>query len=200
MPAGTLRRVLFYMYFCGMKHLIPIVGILLLASCHMNVESNVQDTTDDCAYIGVRSPKEDWEWQAVVDSTNPDFPDFPDPRYMEYFLKYDEYGGMDLTTEFDTLNILLFTEGNFAGLPQKLCGIPARYYRNWEELDEKTTHGSPSEIQELDYEIRTDTNGNPILFIGVYFITYIDTDDMVSSHTFAEQNYIDSVLQSHRRK
>ena len=199
MPAAALRRVLFYMYFCGMKHLIPIVGILLLASCRTNVESILQDTTDDCSYIGVRDPKENWEWQAVVDSANPDFPDFPDPRYMEYFLKYDEYGGMDLTG-FDTLNILLFTEGIFAGLPQKICGIPARYYRSWEELDEKTTHGSPSEIQELDYEIRTDTNGNPILFIGVYFITYIDTDDMVSSHTFAAQNYIDSVLKSNKRK
>ena len=67
-------------------------------------------------------------------------------------------------------------------------------------MDENTTYGSPSKIQELFYEIRTDTNNNPILFIGVYFITYIDTDDMVSSHTFAEQKYIDSVLQSHRRK
>lgn len=199
MPAAALRRVLFYMYFCGMKHLIPIVGILLLASCRTNVESILQDTTDDCSYIGVRNPKENWEWQAVVDSANPDFPDFPDPRYMEYFLKFDEYGGMDLTG-FDTLNILLFTEGIFAGLPQKLCGIPARYYRSWEELDENTTYGSPSEIQELVYEIRTDTNNNPILFIGVYFITYIDTDDMVSSHTFAAQNYIDSVLKSNKRK
>ena len=199
MPAAALRRVLFYMYFCGMKHLIPIVGILLLASCRTNVESILQDTTDDCSYIGVRDPKENWEWQAVVDSANPDFPDFPDPRYMEYFLKYDEYGGMDLTG-FDTLNILLFTEGIFAGLPQKICGIPARYYRSWEELDENTTYGSPSEIQELVYEIRTDTNNNPILFIGVYFITYIDTDDMVSSHTFAAQNYIDSVLKSNKRK
>lgn len=182
-----------------MKHLIPIVGILLLASCRTNVESILQDTTDDCSYIGVRNPKENWEWQAVVDSANPDFPDFPDPRYMEYFLKYDDYGGMDLTG-FDTLNILLFTKGIFAGLPQKLCGIPARYYRSWEELDENTTYGSPSEIQELVYEIRTDTNNNPILFIGVYFITYIDTDDMVSSHTFAAQNYIDSVLKSNKRK
>ena len=137
--------------------------------------------------------------QAVVDSANPDFPDFPDPRYMEYFLKYDEYGGIDLT-EFDTLNILLFTEGTFVGLPQKICGIPARYYKSWKELDENTIYGSPSDIQELVYEIRTDTNNNPLLFIGVYFITYIDTDDMVSSHTFAEQNYIDSVLQSNRRK
>ena len=199
MPAAALRRVLFYMYFCGMKHLIPIVGILLLASCRTNVESILQDTTDDCSYIGVRNPKENWEWQAVVDRATPDFPDFPDPRYMEYFLKYDEYGGMDLTG-FDTLNILLFTEGIFAGLPQKLCGIPTRYYRSWEELDENTTDGSPSEIQELVYEIRTDTNNNPILFIGVYFITYIDTDDMVSSHTFAAQNYIDSVLKSNKRK
>lgn len=199
MPAAALRRVLFYMYFCGMKHLIPIVGILLLASCRTNVESILQDTTDDCSYIGVRNLKENWEWQAVVDSANPDFPDYPDPRYMEYFLKYDDYGGMDLTG-FDTLNILLFTEGIFAGLPRKLCGIPARYYRSWEELDENTTYGSPSEIQELVYEIRTDTNNNPILFIGVYFITYIDTDDMVSSHTFAAQNYIDSVLKSNKRK
>lgn len=199
MPAAALRRVLFYMYFCGMKHLIPIVGILLLASCRTNVESILQDTTDDCSYIGVRNLKENWEWQAVVDSANPDFPDYPDPRYMEYFLKYDDYGGMDLTG-FDTLNILLFTEGIFAGLPRKLCGIPVRYYRSWEELDENTTYGSPSEIQELVYEIRTDTNNNPILFIGVYFITYIDTDDMVSSHTFAAQNYIDSVLKSNKRK
>lgn len=199
MPAAALRRVFFYMYFCGMKHLIPIVGILLLASCRTNVESILQDTTDDCSYIGVRNPKENWEWQAVVDSANPDFPDFPDPRYMEYFLKYDEYGGMGLTG-FDTLNILLFTEGIFAGLPQKICGIPARYYRSWEELDENITYGSPPEIQELVYEMRTDTNNNPILFIGVYFITYIDTDDMVSSHTFAAQNYIDSVLKSNKRK
>ena len=38
--------MLFYMYFCGMKHLIPIVGILLLASCHSHSVVN-NDTTID---------------------------------------------------------------------------------------------------------------------------------------------------------
>lgn len=176
-----------------MKRLIHIVGIMLLASCHSTSEKDVKDAPLDWSYIEAYSPKQNWTWQEVVNKANPDFPDFPDPRYMEFFLKYDEYGPENL--EFDTLNILLSTEEDFARLPRWICGIPARYYRHCYEIGE-----FHNKIQELSYEIRTDTNGNPTLFIGVYFITYLDTNDMESCHTFASQAYIDSVLQAHNSK
>ena len=176
-----------------MKRLIHIVGIVLLASCHTTSEKDIKEAPLDWSYIEAYSPKQNWTWQEVVNKANPDFPNFPDPRYLEYFLKYDEYGGVtDL--ELDTLNILLTSEEDFARLPQRICGIPTRYYRDG-ELGE--FHGV---LHELFYEIRTDTNYNPTLFIGLYFLNHVDPDNVDGCHTFASQAYIDSVLQAHNRK
>ena len=46
MPVKILWRVIFYLYFCSMKHLIPIIGILLLASCHTLDNGDMQTDID----------------------------------------------------------------------------------------------------------------------------------------------------------
>ena len=79
MPVGTLRRVLFYMYFCGMKQLIPIVGLLMLASCHQPSGVDVRDTTDNITENTVC--QKDYHMEPVIYDTI--FGHFITPRHTD---------------------------------------------------------------------------------------------------------------------
>lgn len=187
-----------------MKRLFAIsLCLLALAACN-----HKPDTTDSVcgdsvlnsikASEGDEQERHKWNWQEVLDSTNPRFPDYPNPRYMEFFLKSNGcyYNG-------DTLNILLSTEAGIDGLPKTICGIPTRYFRHWDDVNkffgERIVGVS---ILDYGYEIRWDTDDNPHVFIGVYNRQKSgpEDDDWGSCHDFAEQDYIDSVMNFSKKR
>ena len=122
----------------------------------------------------------------------PQFSDYPNPMYLEFFLKS---GGCYYNE--DTLNILLSTDASIDGLPKKICGIPTRYFKHWDDVAKffgKRIIGVG--ILEYGYEIRRDADDNPHVFIGVYNCQKFGSKDgdWGSCHDFAEQSYIDSVM------
>lgn len=189
-----------------MKQLLAIsLCLLALASCN-----HKRDTTDsgcgDSVLNPVTAPEGDsdehkrhkWKWQDVLDGTNPQFPNYPNPRYMEFFLKsngcyYNE----------DTLNILLSTDASIDGLPETICGIPTRYFKHWDDVFKFFGERIIGvEILDLGYEIRSDFDDNPHVFIGVYNRQKFGPEDgdWGSCHDFAEQDYIDSVMNFSRTR
>ncbi len=126
------------------------------------------------------------------------FPDYPNPQYLEFFLKSDGCYYNE-----DTLNILLSTEASIDGLPKTICGIQTRYFKHWDDVTKFFGERIIGvEILEFGYEIKKDINDNPRVFIGVYNCQKFGPEDCdwSSCHDFEEQDYLDSVMNFPRTK